>query len=89
MGQEVFNEVALKGYDPRDFVLFACGGAGPTHACDFAPYLGVRRVIAYDRRGCTRSERPQPYELTTVADRARCFHGPVAVSAATPRSIGR
>ena len=46
MGQEVFNEVALKGYDPRDFVLLACGGAGPTHACGFAPYLGVTSVLA-------------------------------------------
>lgn len=46
MGQEVFNEVALKGHDPRDFVLFACGGAGPTHACGFAPYIGVKKVIA-------------------------------------------
>lgn len=46
MGQEVFNEVALKGYDPRDFVLLACGGAGPTHACGFAPYLGVASVLA-------------------------------------------
>lgn len=45
MGQEVFNEVALKGHDPRDFVLFACGGAGPTHACGFAPYLAVKKVI--------------------------------------------
>jgi N-methylhydantoinase A len=45
MGQEVFNEVALKGYDPRDFVLLACGGAGPTHACGFAPYLQVKKVI--------------------------------------------
>ncbi|NLT36270.1 MAG: hydantoinase/oxoprolinase family protein [Gaiellales bacterium] len=46
MGQEVFNEVALKGYDPRDFVLMACGGAGPAHACGFAPYLGVTKVMA-------------------------------------------
>jgi len=45
MGQEVFNEVALKGHDPRDFVLFACGGAGATHACGFAPYLQVDKVI--------------------------------------------
>jgi N-methylhydantoinase A/acetophenone carboxylase len=45
MGQEVFNEVALKGHDPREFVLFACGGAGPTHACGFSPYLGVKRVV--------------------------------------------
>jgi len=45
MGQEVFNEVALKGHDPRDFVIFACGGAGPTHACGFSPYVGVKKVI--------------------------------------------
>ncbi|MCF8120667.1 MAG: hydantoinase/oxoprolinase family protein [Deltaproteobacteria bacterium] len=45
MGQEVFNEVALKGHDPRTFVLFACGGAGATHACGFAPYIGVTKVI--------------------------------------------
>lgn len=46
MGQEAFNEVALKGHDPRNFILFACGGAGPTHACGFAPYLGVQKVLA-------------------------------------------
>lgn len=45
MGQEVFNEVALKGYDPREFMLCACGGAGPTHVCGFAPYLQVKKVI--------------------------------------------
>ena len=28
------------------------------------------RSIVYDRRGCTRSERPEPYELTTVAEHA-------------------
>jgi esterase len=26
------------------------------------------RVIAYDRRGCTRSERPRPYDTTTVEE---------------------
>ncbi len=45
MGQQVFNEVALKGHDPRDFVLLACGGAGGTHACGFAPYIQVQKVI--------------------------------------------
>jgi esterase len=28
------------------------------------------RAIAYDRRGCARSERPEPYERTTVAEQA-------------------
>lgn len=45
MGQEVFNEVALKGHDPRKFVVFACGGAGATHACGYAPYVGARTVV--------------------------------------------
>jgi len=39
-----------KGFDPRDFVLFAFGGAGPVHAGVFAAELGVRKVIVPQRR---------------------------------------
>jgi esterase len=31
---------------------------------------GLGRAIVYDRRGCTRSERPDPYELTSVQEHA-------------------
>ena len=34
-----------KGFDPRDFALFAFGGAGPAHAGAFARELGVQKVI--------------------------------------------
>jgi hypothetical protein len=34
-----------KGYDPRDFALFAFGGAGPVHASVFGSELGVKKVI--------------------------------------------
>ena len=34
-----------RGYDPRDFCLFAYGGAGPVHACAFAREAGVRSVV--------------------------------------------
>lgn len=34
-----------KGYDPRDFVLFAFGGAGPVHAAVFGAELGVRKIV--------------------------------------------
>jgi len=34
-----------KGRDPREFVLFAFGGAGPVHAGVFGAELGVRKVI--------------------------------------------
>ena len=33
-----------RGYDPRDFALFAFGGASPTHVCFFAQDLQVRSV---------------------------------------------
>lgn len=39
-----------KGYDPRDFVLFAFGGAGPAHAGIFAREAGVAKVIVPQRR---------------------------------------
>ena len=34
-----------RGYDPRDFTLFAYGGAAPVHAAKYAAELGVRQVI--------------------------------------------
>jgi N-methylhydantoinase A len=38
-----------KGFDPRDFVLFAFGGAGPVHAGVFAHELGVQKVVIPQR----------------------------------------
>lgn len=34
-----------RGRDPRDFVLFAYGGAGPMHAAQIASELGIRTVV--------------------------------------------
>ena len=34
-----------RGYDPRDFSLFAIGGAGPMHAAAIAEELEIREVI--------------------------------------------
>ena len=34
-----------RGHDPREFALFAYGGAGPLHATDVARDLGIRKVI--------------------------------------------
>lgn len=41
------------GADPRDFALFAFGGAGPLHACDLARELSVPRVLVPARPGIT------------------------------------
>jgi N-methylhydantoinase A len=42
-----------KGFDPRDFVLFAFGGAGPAHAGVFARELGVKKVIVPQRKAAS------------------------------------
>lgn len=42
-----------KGHDPRDFALFAFGGAGPLHASALARELGVPRVMVPARPGIT------------------------------------
>ena len=34
-----------RGHDPRDFVLFAYGGAGPVHAGMYAQHLGISRIL--------------------------------------------
>src|SRR4029077_1976982 len=51
---DVIRKVTVeKGHDPRDFVLFAFGGAGPAHAGVFARELGVRKVIVPQRKAAS------------------------------------
>jgi N-methylhydantoinase A len=42
-----------RGHDPRDFILFAFGGAGPLHAVALARELGLPRVLVPARPGIT------------------------------------
>ena len=42
-----------RGYDPRDFALFAFGGAGPLHATALARELGLPSVLVPARPGIT------------------------------------
>lgn len=42
-----------RGHDPRDFTLFAFGGAGPLHASALARELGLPRVLIPARPGIT------------------------------------
>jgi N-methylhydantoinase A/oxoprolinase/acetone carboxylase beta subunit len=47
MGAEIYKETVLKGYDPRDFVIFAAGGAGPVHCCGYAQAAGMSKVVVF------------------------------------------
>lgn len=67
-GVRLYHEERGSG-DP----ILCIHGAGSTalvwaDAVDKLARLG--RVIAYDRRGCARSERPQPYERTSIGEHA-------------------
>jgi N-methylhydantoinase A len=51
---DVIRKVTVeKGFDPREFVLFAFGGAGPAHAGVFAAELGVKKVIIPQRKAAS------------------------------------
>jgi len=50
------------GYDPREFAVFAYGGAGPAHAVPYAAALGVKEVVVphtasvFSALGCALSD---------------------------------
>src|SRR5262245_9641328 len=51
---DIIRKVTVeKGFDPRDFVLFAFGGAGPAHAGVFARELGVKKVLVPQRKAAS------------------------------------
>jgi N-methylhydantoinase A len=45
MSDLVRRMVVSKGHDPRDFSLFAYGGAGPVHATGLSRDLGFRSIV--------------------------------------------
>ena len=45
MADIIRKTTVQKGFDPRDFVLYAFGGAGPVHASVFGAELGVKKVL--------------------------------------------
>lgn len=48
MGQEMYRICALiSGQDPRDFTLFALGGAGAVHAAGYAAYTDIREIATF------------------------------------------
>lgn len=44
-GDLLRKTVVEAGYDPRDFVLYAFGGAGPAHCAKYAAEVGVDTVV--------------------------------------------
>jgi N-methylhydantoinase A len=51
MAQALRSTSVERGFDPRDFVLVAFGGAGPVHAAQLALEAGIRRLVIPLRPG--------------------------------------
>jgi N-methylhydantoinase A/acetophenone carboxylase len=47
MGNKLVAELAEKGEDPREFVLFAYGGAGPTHCAGYNIQLKAQKIMIF------------------------------------------
>lgn len=45
MASAIFKEVAVKGYNPKNFVLLSYGGGGPMHACGYSDEIGISRIL--------------------------------------------
>ncbi|NNN20288.1 MAG: hydantoinase/oxoprolinase family protein [Acidimicrobiaceae bacterium] len=45
MSDAIRSQTVAKGLDPREYTLFAYGGAAPLHAASIADDLGIRQVV--------------------------------------------
>jgi len=70
MADQIRAATIQQGRDPRDFVLFAYGGAGPAHAYAFAPDAGIGTVViphtatVHSAYGALRADRFRLYQAT-------------------------
>ena len=74
MPEQVANGVRLhyeeRGRGEPILCIHGAGSSALVWADAAEKLAGIGRVIAYDRRGCARSERPEPYERTSIAEQA-------------------
>lgn len=73
MGAEIYKETVLKGYDPRDFVIFAAGGAGPAHCCGYAEAAHMRRVVVFPFSSAFCAYGSSTMDVLHVYERSRHF----------------
>lgn len=45
MASAIFKEVAVKGYNPKQFKILSYGGGGPLHACGYSSEIGINEII--------------------------------------------
>ncbi len=73
MGAEIYKETVLKGYDPRDFVIFAAGGAGPVHCCGYAESAGMSKVVVFPFSSAFCAYGSSTMDVVHVYERSRRY----------------
>jgi N-methylhydantoinase A/oxoprolinase/acetone carboxylase beta subunit len=73
MGAEIYKETVLKGYDPRDFAIFAAGGAGPVHCCGYAEAAHMREVVVFPFSSAFCAYGSSTMDVLHVYERSRRF----------------
>jgi N-methylhydantoinase A/oxoprolinase/acetone carboxylase beta subunit len=73
MGAEIYKETVLKGYDPRDFVIFAAGGAGPVHCCGYAESAGMGKIVVFPFSSAFCAYGSSTMNVVHVYERSRRF----------------
>jgi N-methylhydantoinase A len=72
---DTLREVTIgRGFDPRDFVLFAYGGAGPAHCAGFASDLGVSRVVVPATSMAHSAYGALASDINSIATRSLLLH---------------
>lgn len=59
-----------EGYDPRDHVMAAFGGAAPQHACAVAEELGMRQILIHPLAGVLSAVGAGMADIVKLAQRA-------------------
>ncbi len=47
MGGQIYKETVLRGYDPREYMMFVAGGAGPVHCCNYGAFAGIKSILVF------------------------------------------
>jgi N-methylhydantoinase A/oxoprolinase/acetone carboxylase beta subunit len=74
MGAEIYKETVLKGYDPREFVVFAAGGAGPAHCCGYAAAAHMRTIVVFPFSSTYCAYGSSTMDVLHVYERSRHFN---------------
>jgi N-methylhydantoinase A/oxoprolinase/acetone carboxylase beta subunit len=74
MGQAIRRETVLKGFDPREFILFAFGGAGPAHCCGYARFAEMDRVVVFPFAPTFCAFGSSTMDVVHVYERSRHLH---------------